>query len=92
MQIFDYFLSSHNSHKSNIEKLSKKKPKINEDELPRKSDATSHFYEDKESWQRKFSQDKNHTLKQKNRQHSDLLQFQLDHFSNANLLIDEQKL
>ena len=60
MQIFDYF-HSQEQHR----KIVKTKQKINEDELPRKSHATAHLYEDKESWQRKFSQDKKHTLKQK---------------------------
>ena len=60
MQIFDYFLSQEQHRK-----IVKRKQKINEDEVPRKSDVASHFYEDKESWQRKFSHHKKNTLKQK---------------------------
>ena len=45
MQIFDYFLSQEQRRK-----IIKRNQKLNEDELPRKPDATSHFYEEKKKY------------------------------------------
>ena len=91
MQIFDYFLSSYNSHKSNIEKLSRENKNFmktncleNQTQLRISTKTKNRGREDSLKTKKHFET--------KNRQHSDPLQFQLNHFSNANLLIDEQKL
>ena len=61
MQIFDYFLSQEQHRK-----IVKRKQKLNEDELSRKSDATSHFYEEKKKYcGRENSLKTKNTLKQK---------------------------
>ena len=93
MQIFDYFVSLHNPRKSNIEKLSRENKNLMKTNcLESQTQFRISTKENEKCRVRENSLETKKHFETKNRQHSDSLQFQLNHFSNANLLVDEQKL